>query len=125
MAQSNPARPALVLGGGMGLGAYQGGAYEALQERGVEPGWIAGSSAGAINAAMIAGNLPENRVLALRRYWLDGEAWPSQEHMVPAGTPLRHLSNWMSAIQSRLAVAPGYFRPRLPTHPFSPFRSLY
>jgi NTE family protein len=31
----------------------------------------------------------------------------------------------MSAIQSRLAGVPGYFRPRLPTNPFSPFRSLY
>ncbi len=54
----------LVLQGGGALGAYQAGAYAALSEGGIEPDWIAGVSIGAINAALIAGNLPERRVRA-------------------------------------------------------------
>jgi NTE family protein len=123
--QSRAARPALVLAGGMGLGAYQAGVYEELHEQGIEPGWLAASSAGAINAALIAGNPPEDRVSALRRYWLDAAMWSWDRQTLPVGSAFRHLSNWLSAIQSRLAGAPGYFRPRLPADPFSPFRSLY
>ena len=42
------------------LGAYQAGVYQALDEAGVRPTWIAGISIGAINAAIIAGNPPEH-----------------------------------------------------------------
>ena len=49
-------RVALVLQGGGALGAYQAGVYEALNEAGIEPDWIIGTSIGAINAALIAGN---------------------------------------------------------------------
>ena len=48
----------LVLQGGGALGAYQAGAYEALDEIGLLPDWVAGISIGAINAAIIAGNPP-------------------------------------------------------------------
>jgi NTE family protein len=109
----------------MGLGAYQAGVYEELHEHGIEPGWLAASSAGAINAALIAGNRPERRVSALRQYWLDAAMWSWDRQALPVGSTFRHFSNWLSAIQSRLAGAPGYFRPRLRTDPFSPFRSLY
>src|SRR5258705_13679613 len=60
---------ALLLQGGGALGAYQGGVYEALAEAGIHPDWVAGISIGAINAAVIAGNPPENRVEKLRRFW--------------------------------------------------------
>src|SRR6516225_8186813 len=46
----------LVLQGGGALGAYQVGVYQALDEAGVEPDWVIGTSIGAINGAMIAGN---------------------------------------------------------------------
>src|SRR5262249_1023120 len=59
----------LVLQGGGALGAYQVGVYEALQEAGVEPDWIIGTSIGAINASLIAGNPPERRLQALREFW--------------------------------------------------------
>ena len=62
-------RIALVLSGGEALGAYQAGAYAALEKTGVRPNWIAGSGIGAVNAAIIAGNLPHQRVLHLRRFW--------------------------------------------------------
>jgi NTE family protein len=76
-------RIALVLSGGGGLGAYQAGAYAALEHSGVRPNWIAGTAIGAINAAIIAGNLPHERVPRLRRFWQElsrrgsgrGESW--------------------------------------------------
>jgi NTE family protein len=59
----------LILSGGNALGAYQGGAYETLHEEGVHPHQIFAVSIGAVNAALIAGNPPEKRVDALRRFW--------------------------------------------------------
>ncbi len=59
----------LVLQGGGALGAYQGGVYQALHESAMEPDWIIGTSIGAINASLIAGNAPENRFRALKEFW--------------------------------------------------------
>jgi NTE family protein len=59
----------LVLQGGGALGAYQGGVYQALHEAGVEPDWLIGTSIGAINAAIIAGNKPEDRLARLQEFW--------------------------------------------------------
>ncbi|MFZ2005785.1 MAG: patatin-like phospholipase family protein [Stellaceae bacterium] len=62
-------RIALVMSGGGALGAYQAGAYAALENAGVRPNWIAGSAIGAVNAAIIAGNLPHERSFRLRQFW--------------------------------------------------------
>jgi NTE family protein len=62
-------RIALVLSGGEALGAYQAGVYAALEKSGVRPNWIAGTAIGAVNAAIIAGNLPHERALRLRQFW--------------------------------------------------------
>ncbi len=62
-------RIALVLSGGGALGAYQAGAYAALENSGVRPNWLAGTAIGAVNAAIIAGNLPHERALRLRNFW--------------------------------------------------------
>jgi NTE family protein len=59
----------LVMSGGAALGAYQAGAYQALQEFGLEPDWVVGGSAGAINGAVICGNPPEQRIAKLARLW--------------------------------------------------------
>src|SRR4051812_8741662 len=59
----------LVLQGGGALGAYQAGVYQALHEAGIEPDWVIGTSIGAINAALIAGNAAENRMARLREFW--------------------------------------------------------
>ena len=59
----------LVLQGGGALGAYQVGVYQALHERGIEPDWVIGTSIGAINAALIAGNKPEYRMQRLHAFW--------------------------------------------------------
>src|ERR1700739_2663056 len=60
---------ALLLQGGGALGAYQGGVYEALSEAHVEPDWVAGISIGAMNAALIAGNRPDERIDKVREFW--------------------------------------------------------
>ena len=59
----------LVFQGGGALGAYQAGVYQALHESGIEPDWIIGTSIGAINASLIAGNEPDNRVERLEEFW--------------------------------------------------------
>jgi NTE family protein len=59
----------LVFQGGGALGAYQAGVYQALQEAGVEPDWVIGTSIGAINAALIAGNKPADRLERMRAFW--------------------------------------------------------
>ena len=55
----------LVLQGGGALGSYQAGVFEALANEGIAPTWVAGISIGAINAALIAGNAPGERVARL------------------------------------------------------------
>jgi len=59
-ASSEPGQVVLVLqGGGRRLGSYQAGVYQALHEAAIEPDWIIGTSIGAINASLIAGNSPQ------------------------------------------------------------------
>src|SRR4051794_37922645 len=64
-----PDQVVLVLQGGGALGSYQAGVYQALHEAGIEPDWIIGTSIGAINASLIAGNEPANRVVKLEEFW--------------------------------------------------------
>ena len=71
----------LVLQGGGALGSYQAGVYEALARSEYLPDWVAGISIGAINAAIIAGNAPADRVAKLRAFWDEVTAptagWPA------------------------------------------------
>jgi NTE family protein len=64
-----PGRVVLVMQGGGAPGCYQAGAYQALHEAGIEPDWIIGTSIGAINGAIIAGNDGPGRVEKLREFW--------------------------------------------------------
>jgi NTE family protein len=66
---SLPGQVVLVLQGGGALGAYQVGVYQALHEAGIEPDWVIGTSIGAINGAIIAGNPPEARYARLEAFW--------------------------------------------------------
>jgi NTE family protein len=59
----------LVFQGGGALGAYQLGVFRALNEKQIEPDWILGTSIGAINAGIIAGNPPELRLQKLQEFW--------------------------------------------------------
>ncbi|WP_347544005.1 DUF3734 domain-containing protein [Roseomonas sp. CAU 1739] len=113
---------ALVLQGGGALGAYQGGVFQALCEAEIEPNWVAGISIGAINAAIIAGNAPGDRVAALRGFWegitapmggLIGGAWDAMD--APShGANMRRLVNDAHAAAALFQGAPGFFAPRMP-----------
>lgn len=106
----NTAAKALVLQGGGALGAYQAGVYEALLESDSDPGWVAGVSIGAINAALIAGNAPRDRVARLREFWRQVSSGPAQN--VPPLWGDRALLNQWSATSAALTGIPGFFRPR-------------
>src|SRR6516164_8316578 len=100
----------LVLQGGGALGAYQVGVYEALHEAGVEPDWIIGTSIGAINASIIAGNKPQDRLPKLNEFWNRMErpsAWP----FVPAW---KGVSDTWSYWSTLVRGIPGFFEPHLP-----------
>jgi NTE family protein len=109
---------ALVLQGGGSLGAYQAGVYEALAEAGIHPNWIAGTSIGAINAAIIAGNPPSLRVDRLREFWMQvtaGGFWPRPANSgsrVGRGDTARNLLNQMSANFAIACGAKGFFAVR-------------
>jgi len=115
-----PQQVTLVLSGGMALGAYQGGAYEALHEHvDFRPSWIAGTSIGAVNAALVAGNAGEHCVRALNAFWKKISAEPSPLWQTPlaAFRSARHAFNWGSVLASRTFGRPGVFQlcsPALP-----------
>jgi len=97
----------LVQQGGGALGAYQAGAYAALSEAGHEPDWVIGTSIGAINGALIAGNPPELRVAQLREFWRRVEYdWPLQAARM---TPFfgQQAANWLTMMMGD----PEFFQP--------------
>ncbi|MBV8121438.1 MAG: patatin-like phospholipase family protein [Alphaproteobacteria bacterium] len=114
--QTNPTPTiALMLQGGGALGAYHIGAYQALAEHQLHPDWVAGISIGAINAAVIVGNRPEDRVERLTQLW-EAISWPD----LPTGlalTPWLTLHNIASNAEALLLGQPNFFSPR-PINPF-------
>ena len=64
-----PGQVVLVMQGGGAPGCYQAGAYQALHEAGIEPNWVIGTSIGALNGAIIAGNRVAHRLERLRQFW--------------------------------------------------------
>lgn len=120
----------LVLQGGGALGAYQAGVYQALMEGGIEPQWVVGTSIGAINGALIAGNAPENRIARLQEFW-DGvcrkssldQLWPQSWQSAVFGNTMANFSTIMSGI-------PSFFVPNSqavwgPTFPLGVDRAAY
>ncbi len=103
----------LVLQGGGALGSYQAGVFEALDASGLRPGWVAGISIGAINAALIAGNPPELRVERLREFWDQASSAVPASRAAP-GEQMRALWNEMSAGWIAAFGVPGFFAPRVP-----------
>jgi len=106
-------RTALALQGGGALGAYQAGVYQALDEKGYAPDWIAGVSIGAINAAIIAGNPPSRRLEQLDRFWRLVSSNPGWIEP-PIPEPMREaFAEWSSTLTT-LVGRPGFFEPRVP-----------
>jgi NTE family protein len=101
----------LVLQGGGALGAYQVGAYKAMREFGQEPSVVAGISIGAVNAALIAGNAPENRLTRLEEFW-QTITWPTLPFLptIPFFDALHHnIGVW----QALMFGQPNFFKPRM------------
>jgi NTE family protein len=97
----------LVLQGGGALGAFQVGVYQAFHECGIEPDWIIGTSIGAINAGLIAGNRPVDRISKLNEFWKRVER-PAAAPCLPAWSGLADAwSNWVTLAGG----IPGFFRP--------------
>jgi NTE family protein len=107
-----PGQIVLVLQGGGALGSYQAGVYQALHEAGIEPDWVIGTSIGAINASLIAGNAPENRLARLKEFWKRMEQIPAWN--LRTGVPGfdDKLAYW-STVTNGIA---GFFRPNLAAH---------
>ncbi len=106
---------ALALQGGGALGAYHIGAYQALAEHGQHPDWIAGTSIGAINAAVIAGSRPEDRVERLAGLW-EAISWPDVPQPLLV-TSWQLLHNMASNAEALLFGQPNFFTPR-PVNPY-------
>ena len=97
----------LVLQGGGALGAYQAGVYQALDEAGIEPDWVIGTSIGAINAGIIAGNRPDQRLPRLREFWARMRRDPMTELLCA-------VSGWGAVAANAMTVmagVPAFFRP--------------
>jgi len=104
-------RIALVLQGGGALGSYHQGVFAALAEAGIPIDWFAGTSIGAIQAAILAGNPPEQRVQALERFW-ERISWPQPLPAPAPEHPARKLVNLTSAFGTMVWGQPGFFTPR-------------
>lgn len=98
-------RVAFVLGGGGLLGASEVGQLLALQERGVVPDLVVGTSVGAINGAMVAAEPGPAAVQDLRELWTS-----LSRDVVFGGSPLQQL---------RMAA-----RTRTALHPAEPLRAM-
>ena len=97
----------LVLQGGGALGAYQLGVYQAMHEAGIEPDWVVGTSIGAINGAIIAGNHPDKRMERLHEFWDRMDLNQAN----PFGAFISLFGSSMSNMNTVLNGVPGFFEP--------------
>lgn len=104
-------RIVLVLQGGGALGAYQAGVYQALHEHDLAPDWIVGTSIGAVNAALIAGNRPEHRLKRIRTFW-ERVSNPDRVDMAQVSDSERRSNIMLSTMHAVLHGVPGFFTPR-------------
>jgi NTE family protein len=107
-----PGQVVLVLQGGGALGSYQAGVYQALHEAGMEPDWIIGTSIGAINASLIAGNEPAERVARLKEFWKRMEQNPVWNLRTAFPGFNERLAYWSTVTHG----IPGFFRPNPLAH---------
>lgn len=107
-----PGQVVLVLQGGGALGSYQAGVYQALHEAGIEPDWIIGTSIGAINASLIAGNEPGQRLARLKEFWKRMEQNPVWNLRTAFPGFNEKLTYWSTVTNG----IPGFFRPNALAH---------
>lgn len=107
-----PGQVVLVLQGGGALGSYQAGVYQALQEAGIEPDWVIGTSIGAINAGLIAGNEPKRRLEKLNEFWSRVQRAPHWSFQGASFGLGARWSHWTTITQG----VPGFFTPNPIAH---------
>lgn len=103
----------LILQGGGALGAYQAGVYQHLHEHHQPIDWVIGTSIGAINSALIAGNQPERRVDRLREFWHSltpdsspgSKLWPTLFPWLPQPPSINTMGTMLTGVY-------GFFKPR-------------
>lgn len=115
---------AMILQGGGALGSYQAGVFEQISANGFVPDWIVGTSIGAINGAIIAGNEPDRRVDRLVSFWRTLEPaaswfdlWTPRgwgEMFNPYNPVLTSLSKNRAVLSAMTQGIDGFFAPRLP-----------
>src|SRR3954471_23273030 len=106
---SLPGQVVLVLQGGGALGAYQVGVYEALHDAGIEPDWVIGTSIGAINAALICGNAPADRMDKLNAFWRHVET----PRGVAGPFDWLGMGNLMANMTTVMRGIPAFFEPNV------------
>ena len=104
-----PGQVVLVLQGGGALGAYQVGVYQALHDAGIEPEWVIGTSIGAINAALIAGNPVAQRMERLNAFWHHVE----NPGRIPGPLDWLGMGNLMANMTTVVRGIPAFFEPNL------------
>lgn len=110
-AHEMPGQVVLVLQGGGALGAYQLGVYQAMHEAGIEPAWVVGTSIGAINGAIIAGNPPEQRMARLHAFWdrMEIKGAGGLSSLFDAASIW--MGNTLPNLMTMSGGLPGFFRP--------------
>lgn len=102
---------AIVLSGGLALGAYQVGVLQTMERSGrFDIQAVAGASIGAFNAVILAGNTPDLRVGRLQAFW---EGLAKAQPLLNANPWVSgHAQSWSAALRARLEGIPGLFGPR-------------
>ncbi|MFC4667943.1 patatin-like phospholipase family protein [Seohaeicola nanhaiensis] len=104
-----PGQVVLVLQGGGALGAYQMGVFRALHESGIEPDWVIGTSIGAINASLIAGNKHEDRLDRMEEFWSRVGHTPAKDLLAASpfgGMAVANLMTLATGVESFFAPNP-------------------
>ena len=107
-----PGQVVLVFQGGGALGSYQAGVYQALHEASIEPDWVIGTSIGAINASLIAGNRREDRIAKLEEFWSRVETHPKWDF----GGLSSAFSDALSNLSTVIGGIPAFFQPNPLAH---------
>lgn len=100
--------------GGGAMGAYQVGVLHALDEAGYAPDWFVGTSIGAINAAIAAGNPEKLRIEKMYQFWKAISTPTFMDTFIPDDIENRKLQHLLSSQSAIFFGQPGFFKPRFP-----------
>lgn len=108
-----PQQTVLIFQGGGALGAFQAGVFDGLHEAGLSADWVIGTSIGAVNAAIIAGNPPQRRLEYLHEFWARmGQGWFVDPQAADAAAGSETWAGTVNAINTMALGLPNFFLPR-------------